>query len=158
MVSFDPATGLPTSEVSEPALPADTKLRLAQIEIDGDDVNVFGTLARSDLPAASLSEATGGDLNRSSRYRELRAPNGFGDELRTTLMSADVAWGGLTLMRADDRGPFTADDVELMGSLSPCLAEGLRRAILLTALEHAHHTDEDAAGLVLLADDDSVEM
>jgi DNA-binding CsgD family transcriptional regulator len=158
MVSFDPATGLPTSEVSEPALPANTKLRLAQIEIDADDVNVFRALARSDLPAASLSEATGGDLNRSRRYRELRAPNGFGDELRTTLMSADIAWGGLTLMRADDRGPFTADDVELMGSLSQCLAEGLRRATLLTAVQRAHHADVGVAGLVLLTDDDSVVM
>jgi DNA-binding CsgD family transcriptional regulator len=105
-----------------------------------------------------LSEATGGDLNRSRRYRELRAPNGFGDELRTTLMSADVAWGGLTLMRADDRGPFTADDVELMGSLSQGLAEGLRRVILLTTLQGAHHAGEGVAGLVLLTDDDSVVM
>ena len=49
---------------------------------------MFRALARSGLPAASLSGATGGDLNRSCRHRELRAPNGFGDELRTTLVSA----------------------------------------------------------------------
>ena len=47
LVSFDPATGLPTGDVSESALPADMKLRIAQIEIEADDVNVFRALARS---------------------------------------------------------------------------------------------------------------
>ena len=61
-------------------------------------------------------------------------------------------------MRADDRGPFTADDVELMGSLSQCLAEGLRRAILLAALQRAQPADDGVAGLVLLTNDDSVVM
>jgi DNA-binding CsgD family transcriptional regulator len=158
MVSFDPATGLPTGEISRSALPADVKLRLAQIEIEEDDVNAFRALGRSRLPASSLSAATRGDLSRSRRHRELRAPNGFGDELRTTLVSAGVAWGGLTLLRADDRGPFTTADVDLMGSLSQCLAEGLRRATLLAALRGADHTDTGTAGLVLMTDDDSVVM
>jgi DNA-binding CsgD family transcriptional regulator len=158
MVSFDPATGLPTGEFSGSDLSADVKLRLAQIEIEADDVNVFLTLGRSGLPAASLSAATRGDLSRSRRHRELRAPNGLGDELRTTLVTADVAWGGLTLLRADDRDPFTTADVDLMGSLSQCLAEGLRRAILLAALRDPDHADASAAGLVLLTDDDSVVM
>ena len=105
-----------------------------------------------------MSGATRGDLNRSRRHRELRAPNGFGDELRTTLVSAGVAWGGLTLLRADDRGAFTTAEVDLMGSLSQCLAEGLRRSTLLAALRGARHPDEGVAGLVLLADDDSVVM
>jgi DNA-binding CsgD family transcriptional regulator len=158
MVLFDPATGLPTGEVSKDALPTDTNLRIAQIEIEADDVNVFRALTRSGVPAASLSEATRGDLNRSRRHRELRAPNGFGDELRTTLVSDGVAWGGLTLLRADDCGPFATTDVDLMASLSQCLAEGLRQAVLLAALRGARHADEGDAGLVLVADDDSVVM
>jgi len=158
LVSLDPATGLPTSEVSEHALTADLNRRMAQIEVDADDFNVFRALARSAWPAASISGATGGDLNRSRRHRELRAPNGFGDELRITLVSAGVTWGGLTLLRRADRGPFTADDVELTGSLSPYLAEGVRRSILLTALRARRHEDEDVAGLVLLAEDDSILM
>jgi DNA-binding CsgD family transcriptional regulator len=158
MVAFDPATGLPTGEFSKSPLSTDMKLRLAQIEIGADDLNAFQALGKAGLPAASLSAATRGDLSRSRRHRELRAPNGFGDELRTTLVSASVAWGGLTLLRADDRGPFTTADVDLMASLSRYLAEGLRRAILLAALRGAHHADKGAAGLVLLTDDDSVAM
>ena len=63
--------------------------------------------ARTERPAASLSEATGaGELDRSLRHRELRQPNGFGDELRAALVGDAATWGGLTLLRASDSGPL----------------------------------------------------
>jgi hypothetical protein len=61
LVSFDPATGLPTSEVSLHALPAHMRTRMAQIEVGEADVNAFRLLARAAWPAASLSRATSGD-------------------------------------------------------------------------------------------------
>jgi hypothetical protein len=42
-------------------------------------------LARAERPAASLSEVTEGDLERSLRQREIRRPGGFADELRVAL-------------------------------------------------------------------------
>jgi len=132
MLTFDPATLLPTGEIAENALPAQARPRMAQIEIDGDDVNTFRGLLRSGRGAASLIDATDGDPGRSLRHLELRAPNGFGDELRCVLASEATAWGGLTLLRAADREPFTPDDAALLASLSRHLAEGLRRAVLLT--------------------------
>ncbi|HYI17276.1 MAG TPA: helix-turn-helix transcriptional regulator [Solirubrobacteraceae bacterium] len=158
MLTLDPATSLPTSEVSENGLPTDVMPRMAQIEIGVGDVNTFQTLIRSGRCTASLSEATDGDLDRSLRHRELRAPNGFGDELRTVLSSENVTWGGLSLLRGSDRGPFTPADATLVASLARHLAEGLRRAILLTALTANPQEDDGEAGLVLLAEDDSILM
>ena len=102
-------------------------------------------------PAASLSEATGGDLDRSVRHRELKRPNGFGDELRAALVGESATWGALTLLRASDRVPFAATDADVVGALSRYVAEGLRRAMLLTALSADRPDDEEPAGLVLLA-------
>lgn len=76
MLTVDPATGLPTGEVSENGLPPAATARLAEIEISGTDLNTFGALAHSPRRAASLSAATGGDLSRSRRHRELKQPNG----------------------------------------------------------------------------------
>jgi DNA-binding CsgD family transcriptional regulator len=156
MLTLDPATSLPTSEVSENGLPLLARPRMAQIEIGHDDVNSFAGLIRSGRHAASLSQATGGDLERSLRHRELRAPNGLGDELRIALLDEGTAWGGLTLMRGEDAPPFTAEDVALLRSLSKLLAEGVRRAILQSALSAHRQEDETGPGLLLLAADDSI--
>ena len=158
MLTLDPATSLPTGAVSENALPAHEHPRLAQIEIGAGDVNAFAQLIRSGRVAAGLDEATGGVLDRSVRHRELRAPRGFGDELRAALVSEDVPWGGLTLLRGADRGPFTPADSALVAALSPHLAEGVRRAILLTALSVPDRLDDGDAGLVLIAPDDTLLM
>jgi hypothetical protein len=99
VVTIDPATLLPTGEVTENGLPPSATARLTEIEVAEADVNKFAQLARSPEPAASLSEATGGDLDRSLRQRELRRPSGFGDELRAVLVSDTGTWGAITLLR-----------------------------------------------------------
>src|SRR3954467_12954053 len=60
MLTLDPATLLPTGEVVENGLPAAATARMSQIEVGGDDVNAFTTLARSGRTAAGPSEATRG--------------------------------------------------------------------------------------------------
>ena len=156
VVTMDPATSLPTGEVVVNGLPGETASRMAEIEVRGKDVNAFGALVRSGRLAATLSEATGGDLDRSVRHSELRAPNGFGDELRAALVSDGATWGGLTLLRAADRAPFAPDEAQLLARLSRHLAEGLRRSVLLTALSRRTHDDDEPAGLALLAADNSI--
>ncbi len=156
LVTFDPATGLPTGEFVRDGLPSAATPRLTEIEIGGQDVNAFADLARDRRTAASLSAATGGRLERSVRHRELRGPAGFGDELRAALVGQSGAWGALTLMRRAGGPHFTATDVEFVASVSGMLAEGLRRALLLTPV--AGDVDDQDSGLLLLADDDSVEL
>ena len=156
VVTMDPATLLPTGEVVENALPKAATARMAEIEIGGEDFNSFSALANSGQLAASLSEATSGDLDQSLRHRELRRPSGFGDELRAALVDDSTTWGGLALLRASDRGPFEPADVALLASLARYLAEGLRRAMLLAALSADSKEHGESAGLVLLGPDNSI--
>ena len=155
VLTIDPATLLPTSEVVENGLPAAAMARLTEIEIREPDYNKFDALARAARPAASLSEATRGRLDQSRRQRELRRPSGFEDELRAVLISDSETWGALTLLRERGRRHFTQADVRRVTSLTSTLAEGLRRALLLGELSVS---DETAVGLILLADDNSIEQ
>jgi DNA-binding CsgD family transcriptional regulator len=155
ILTLDPATLLPTGEVVENGLPADAMARLTEIEMREPDYNKFDALARTDRPAASLSEATEGRLDRSRRQRELRRPSGFEDELRAALVSESQVWGALTLLRERGRPHFTRTEVGRVASITGSLADGLRRALLLGELAAG---DETALGLVLLGDDDSIEL
>jgi DNA-binding CsgD family transcriptional regulator len=155
MLTLDPATLLPTGEVVENGLPPPATARMSEIEFRRDDFNSFRGLARSGRTAATLSEATQGDLDRSLRHRELRRPNGFGDELRAVLADGTGTWGALTLLRADGSTPFSAAEVELVSSLAAALADGVRRAILLKALP-AGHEEEDVPGIAMLTEDNSL--
>ena len=157
VLTMDPATRLATSAFVENGLEGDAADRMAEIEYGESDLNKFGAIAGSGRFAASLSETTAGDLDRSLRHRELRAPNGFGDELRAVLISDSATWGSVTLGRGSDRRPFTPAEVELMASVSGFLAEGLRRAVLLSSLwVNERDADERSAGLALLAADNSI--
>jgi len=155
VLTIDPATLLPTSEVVENGLPAAAMARLTEIEIREPDYNKFDALTRAARPAASLSEATRGRLDQSRRQRELRRPSGFEDELRVVLISDSEAWGALTLLRERGRRHFTQAEVRRVTSLTSTLAEGLRRALLLGELSVS---DEIAVGLILLADENSIEQ
>ncbi len=157
IVTMDPATLLPTGEVIETGLPEEATARIAEIEIRGGDVNTFAGLARTDRHAASLSAATGGELDLSLRHREVRAPNGLGDELRAALVGDSGTWGGLTLLRGADTAHFTPAETMLVASVTQQLAEGLRRALLVTALA-VEGGGGEPAGLVLLAADNSITM
>ncbi len=130
LLTFDPATLLPTGEVVENGLHADLMPRLTEIELSEPDFNKFTSLVRADRPAASLSEATAGQLDRSLRQRELRRPSGFADELRAACTDATGAWGALTLLRETHSPNFTDADVRFLASLAETLAEGLRRRAL----------------------------
>jgi len=156
LVTMDPATLLPTGDVVDNGLPPDAVVRLSDIELREPDFNKFTALARAPRPAASLSGATSGDLDRSIRQRELRRPSGFEDELRVVCSDATGTWGALTLLREANRPHFTPADVRFVASLAEMLADGLRRAVVLadTAAESA----TGDAGLLVLGPDDAVTM
>ncbi len=160
VVTLDPATLLVTGHVIENGLPDAAMPRYTEIEILEADFNKFTALARAGSPAASLSAATGGDLDRSVRHRELRRPHGFGgDELRSAFVSESGTWGGLVLLRETGRAEFTHEDTQLVASLSTHLAEGLRRSILFAELSADSEDDQASApGLLVLAGDNSIEL
>src|SRR5882757_19940 len=117
LLTIDPATYLPTGEFVENGLSAAATVRLTEIELREPDFNKFTALAREHRPAASLSEATEGDLDQSRRQRELRRPGGFEDELRAVLSGATGTWAALTLLREARRPHFTPAEVSFVATL-----------------------------------------
>ena len=95
VLTMDPATLMPTGGMVENGVPTAAYPRLKEIEFGGEDFTALRSLALSERHAATLSEATGGVLNRSERHREILGPNGFGDELRAALVDGNATWGGL---------------------------------------------------------------
>ncbi|MGH9211879.1 MAG: response regulator transcription factor [Acidimicrobiales bacterium] len=158
LLTVDPATLLPTGEIVENGLPPTARGRLTEIELGEPDFNKFTTLARAAVPAASLSAATSGDLDRSLRQREIRRPSGFADELRTVLADATGSWATLTLLRETRRPNFTPTDVRFVASLTPILAEGVRRATLAGDAGDAGDGDRSDTGFLVLGADDAVEL
>ena len=100
VLPMDPATLVPTGAVLENGPPAAAYPRLKEHEFRGEDFIAFRSLAVSERHAATLSQATGGVLDRSERHREVMGPHGFGDELRAALVDGDATWGALGLIAA----------------------------------------------------------
>ena len=155
VLTMDPATLVPTGAVDKDGRLISAYPRLYEIEFGGEDFNAFRWLALSDRNAATLSQATGGVLDRSERHREIMGPNGFGDELRATLVDGDVAWGAVAFLRGADRRAFSPADTGLVEAVARHLAEGLRRAMLLDRDAPDPADGEDTAGVVVLAPDGS---
>ena len=154
VLTMDPATLMPTGGIVENGLPEMALPRMAEIEMAEPDFLKFSELARQPVTAGSLSEATGGDLELSVRHRELKQPNGFGDELRSVLVGDAGAWGGITLLRETGSAPFQRRDAGIVAALSRPLLEGLRRAMMLSG---DVATPDGDTGVLLLAEDNSIE-
>ena len=156
VVALDPATALPVDKWKDNSVTGRTGWRLAEIEFHEPDVNKFRQLAASGRPAASMSAATGGKLDRSRRYRELLRPLGYGDELRAVCVGDSGTWGQIMIHRERGAPDFTARDVDLLASLSGGFAEGLQRVSLQRDL--SADAGEREPGLLLLDEEDGIEM
>lgn len=151
----DPATllftGVVVDEILERATP-----QFLQNEFLQDDVNKFSWLARSVSPVGGLIQATRSELEQSPRYRDILAPLALGDELRAALITGGTCWGFMCLHRDRSSPPFTTAEAAFLGRLTPHIAEGLRKALLLGNTITTGSPIPDEPGLLLLADDLSV--
>lgn len=122
---------------------------LAENEYACDDVNKFQQLARAKRKAATLSEATGGQPERSPRYRDLLSPAGLGPELRSAFVADGDTWGGLILVRRAGQPEFEPADVELLAAATGLFARAVRRGLVAEAIASppAHG---DAPGVIEL--------
>lgn len=154
LLTLDPATLLPTShfarEVGEVTL-----MDLVGNEFLEDDVNKIAVLARATPPVATLLKVTHGHPEQSARYVKVLAPNGYanGDELRAVFRVGESAWGCAMLHRRN--GAFDDREVAFIVEVGGHLAEGIRRAIVVTAL--ASSASYDPPGLILLRGDNLLE-
>jgi DNA-binding CsgD family transcriptional regulator len=152
--SVDPATLLFTSARVEEPLSEVTALFLEN-EFGGPDVNKFAQLARSPDPVGSLDLATHGDRAGSTRYREILAPLGLGDELRVALVSGGDCWGVLCLHREASVRGFDEREVALLRHVGPAVAAGLRQSVALYPTRQGAE-GSGAPGIVILDDQLSV--
>lgn len=124
-----------------------TVRRLLAIEFDEGDVNLHAALAQSARPVGSLSAATGADLARSRRWRELFRPLGLGDELRASLVADGACWGCLSLYREGSSPRFAPAEAESLAAFVAALARAMRQALFAhLAMPHA----PEPAGVVVL--------
>jgi len=123
----DPDSALSTSGIAEfelwPELP-----RIARLEEHGD-ITSKPALVLGERASVTLSAATGGDLARSTRWRECLRPYGVGDELMTACRDRHGCWGSVELMRDRDDPRFTEDDAQLLHELAPALATLIRNSL-----------------------------
>jgi DNA-binding CsgD family transcriptional regulator len=149
----DPATLLFTSSVVED-IPEQATAAFIANEFQQADVNKWVQLARASRPANALYLATHGQPDSSTRYREILAPLGFGDELRVALRDGSSCWGFMCLHREQTSQAFTPEEVAFLGKLAPHLAKGVRNALLIGSADVVRGSD--GPGVVVLADDVSV--
>jgi DNA-binding CsgD family transcriptional regulator len=123
--TIDPLTVVETGSILEGLRP--NGRAASAIEYLYDDFNKFSVLARSPRRAAILSEATGGELERSKRYRVLVRPDGLEHELRAAFVVDGACWGSVGLFRAAP-ADFDADEAEFLHEITASLARAFRSA------------------------------
>jgi DNA-binding CsgD family transcriptional regulator len=124
----DPDSLIPHRPVVSDALPFGERLpRMLFQDQAADEIISRAKLARGPDPVCVLSAATGGDLARSSRWRDCGQPVGMGDELRAAVVDEQGCWASFELLRSSEEPAFRLEDANLMRDASRILARSLRR-------------------------------
>jgi DNA-binding CsgD family transcriptional regulator len=152
--TLDPASLLVTShyQTEIPELPSEW---LAH-EYSQDDFHKIANVARSREGISTLHEVTGGDPSRSRGWNLFIRPHGGDQEILVALRTRNgEAWGMLGLYREPGRPQFNPEERHFLLEISPYLAEGARRGLLIG--EATEPESLEAPGLVILKDDWTVE-
>ncbi|MFI6677489.1 LuxR C-terminal-related transcriptional regulator [Kribbella sp. NPDC050470] len=125
-------------------------------EYQAVDLNKTADVLANSQGVQTLHQVTGGSPERSPVFREYLRPHGIEQEVAVALRAkTGEAWGSLRLNRSPGQDTFSAVELDFLGSVSPHLADGVRRGLLLgEALEPDW---PDAPGLVVMGEGLSVE-
>jgi DNA-binding CsgD family transcriptional regulator len=121
------------------------------------DLNTFASLARKRVPVGTLSQATAGRPQRSTRYQEVLAPAGIPHELRAAFVTRGRCWGAVHIARREGQPDFTSADVDALASITSLVAEGIRSSLRFDA-SRGGPTRSLSPGLVLLSAGNEVEL
>lgn len=148
-VLADPDTLVPLGGIADhnygPRIP-----RVLELEYSGDFA-AMDAVARQEVPVASLSADTGGDLPRSSRWDEVLRRVGIGDEAVVACRDAFGCWGWIKAYRDSGDRCFGDADLELLASVTSALARIVRRRV---TDERAHvKLEPRPPGVIVLAPD-----
>ncbi|HRN29168.1 MAG TPA: LuxR C-terminal-related transcriptional regulator [Terrimesophilobacter sp.] len=122
----DPKTAQFTATRCVKELPVDMCSPWIRNEFLEPDVNKFASLQSTRTTVATLDDATHGHAARSTRYRDIYRPNGFGHELRAALSDSTGCWGYLTLVREHGAPNFHEQEQEFVQRLAPAIASAVR--------------------------------
>jgi DNA-binding CsgD family transcriptional regulator len=146
--TLDPASLLITSHFHDGMLefPAEW---LAE-EYYADDVNQLADVARSGAGVCTLHEATGGDPSGSPRWHRNMTLGGDQELIARLRARSGEVWGALGLYREPGQPAFDEADKNFLRAVTPHLAEGARRALLVG--EATDPEGLDAPGLLILTE------
>jgi DNA-binding CsgD family transcriptional regulator len=154
-IATDPATMLPRWVLNEIPAPRALVPRWLFIEMsEARHLNLADVQSRRQRTFL-LSAETAGELERSTRYREVYRPLGLRYELRIVFRARGITWGVMALIRNEREPDFEPDEVELVDHMVTPFTEGLRRTLLRSSTEDAL-IDDSPAVLVLSRDDQVV--
>jgi DNA-binding CsgD family transcriptional regulator len=145
----DPASGLVMRMYREPPHEQDLRFFLEHVYFE-EDVNDFNGMIRARRSIALLSETTGGQLERSLRYRAALVPAGFHFDLRAVFARNREHWGGVSIFRERGRPDFDEREVALIRRLVPHLAFGLQVAAMRARPPLASTSSPDGSGVLIL--------
>jgi len=114
-------------------------------------INRWTTLSGN---AGLLAEATGGDLSRSTLWRDLLRHYAVSDIASSVYRDRFGCWGFLDLWRDEARAPFGAADAEFIEAVAAPLTTALRRCQARTFTEPASPRQPGIGPVVLTLDDD----
>ncbi|WP_305787671.1 helix-turn-helix transcriptional regulator [Symbioplanes lichenis] len=126
LFAADPATLMGTSAVRVENVEHSLCDTYWEREFLVEDELLFRDVARSSPGVGTLYETTGDRPDRSARYREYLAPQGYGDELRAAFRLGGTTWGLLDLYRDRSRKAFTRRERDQVRQLAPVVAGALR--------------------------------
>lgn len=113
-----------------------------------EDVVRLASMLRGRRPAQPLSEAVGGVLERSLRYREYLAPVGFGHEV-AVVFADEGLWGAGYFTRETGEPDFSTREVSLLERVGPHVGAGLKAAALRTRADGGRR-GRDFPGVITL--------
>lgn len=99
--------------------------------------------------AATLSDLTDGNLERSLCYRDALRPAGLRDKLHAVFVDR-VLWGDVELYRGIDSPAFTPQQVDLVRRISPLVGAGLKAAALHCRAFQAPLATDDIPGVIVI--------
>lgn len=144
--SLDPASLLVTSHYHDGLPKFPTEWLIDEYYRDG--VHKLIDVIRSDAGVSTLHEVTGGDPASSPRWhRNMQVGSDQEMIVRLRARSGDV-WGMLSLYREPGRPSFDDADKHFLRTVSPYLAEGVRKALLVGAATDPENSQ--APGLLTL--------
>lgn len=163
--TLDPASLLITStysygwQIPSGVLDVEDLRSLFRVLIDhelSDDPMSSRAIATNVRGIQTLHEATDGDPSRSWAYEMYYEPQGVEQEVLMALRTnSGENWGTVTFDRTEGQPEFDSTELAFLRSLSPHLAEGVRRGLLIG--EATDPEGPEAPGLVVLDHEGQVE-